>query len=316
MKRLPWSFSALALSGFFTLALSPAAFAQGTPKSAAEDAKATTGETSVTSDKAATVDAKAMKEGKDATELSLSAGTLNATGNARLVAATAAGKFRHRRGENQFSAAAAGNYARAGAPGTPVEVTVENMQGLARFDRFLGDVALFLQTQARRDRFQGLELRLNVDPGVGYYFVNEKTTLFWVEGGYDLGLDVRRDDSRGVVDAKKNPVLGPDGRQLRLAETQLVHSARLFVGYEQAFETGAKVSAGIEYLQGLAASNLQAGTKATDIYRINGVANAQAKLFNSFSLAFGFTARFDNAALPGKEKLDTLTSASLVYTVL
>jgi putative salt-induced outer membrane protein len=284
-----------------------------TPQGTLKDEKATSGATEITSEKAATTDLKALKESKDATELSVNAGMLNSSGNARLVALTAGGKFRYRRGENQVTAAAAGNYARAAAsPDDPAKTTVENVQGLGRYDRFLGDLTLFGQVQARRDRFQGLDARVNVDPGVGYYFLNEQSTLLWAEVGYDLLFDVRRDEARVRLDADGAPVVGAP----LLSKTQTVHSARLFLGYDLAIDTGFKLSAGLEYLQGLATSNRQPGQSATEIYRINGVTAASAKVFDKLALSFAFTGRYDNGALPGKEKFDTITSASLVYTLL
>ena len=293
-----------------------AAAAQGAPpvpQGTLKDEKVTTGETNVASDKVAAMDAKGLKEAKDATELSTSAGALLASGNARLVALTASGKFRLRRGENQFSAAGAFNYARAASIAEDsMRTTVENLQGLARYDRFLGDVALFAQAQGRRNRFQGLDLRLNVDPGAGYYFLNEQNTLLWVEVGYDLLFDVRRDEARAQLGPDKQPVPGAP----LLEKTQAVHSARLFAGYELALDTGFKLSAGLEYLQGLAASNTRADQTATEIYRINGTITAQAKVYGNLSMSLAFTGRYDNGALPGKEKLDTITSANLVYTLL
>ncbi|HEU4405608.1 MAG TPA: DUF481 domain-containing protein [Polyangiaceae bacterium] len=311
MKRtLRASLAALALAA---PSAASAQDAPPVPASTVKDEKATTGETNVASDKAAAMDAKGLREGKDATELAVAAGTLVSTGNARLWAVTSSGKFRLRRGEDQVSAAAAFNYARAAAPPDgPMRTSVENVQGLARYDRFLGDVALFLQAQGRRNRFQGLDLRLNVDPGVGYYFVNQQDTLLWVEAGYDLLFDVRREEARVPLDAAGQPVPGAP----LLDQTQTVHSARLFAGYELALDTGFKLSAGLEYLQGLAATGRQPGQSATEIYRLNGSIAAQAKIQGNLSMSLAFTGRYDNGALPGKEKLDTITSANLVYTLL
>jgi putative salt-induced outer membrane protein len=301
----------------FALAAAPAVAAAqdapAVPQSTLKDEKATTGETNVTSDKAVATDLKGLAESKDATELSTAAGALLSSGNARLVALTASGKFRLRRGENQVSAAAAVNYARAApSPDESLRTTVENVQGLARYDRFLHDVALFVQAQGRRNRFQGLDLRLNVDPGAGYYFLNEKDTLLWVEAGYDLLFDVRRDEAR----VPPGPDGEPDPAAPRLDKTQAVHSARLFAGYELALDTGFKLSTGLEYLQGLAATNTRPGQSATEIYRLNGTLNAQAKVYGNLSMSLAFTGRYDHGALPGKEKLDTITSANLVYTLL
>lgn len=270
------------------------------PASATDDAKVTAGATDLTDNKATTMAADDA-EAKDAMELSLSAGGLLATGNARLFAGTANSKFRLRRSDNQFSAAAAANYGRAAAtPADDLETNVENYQGTARYDRFFGDVTLFLSVQGRRDRFQGLNLRGRVDPGVGYYFINEKTTLFWTEIGYDFLFDLRRSDSLDVVD-DTGAVID------RLDDTEVVHSGRLFVGFDYALNDGLKLALGVEFMQGLS---------DTDIRRVNGTAEISAKVKDNLALAFGFTERYDSAPLPGKEELDTISTVSIVYTLL
>ncbi|MEZ4370262.1 MAG: DUF481 domain-containing protein [Polyangiaceae bacterium] len=287
------------LSVVFGFLVSSSAWAQ-VPKSAQDDAKVTGGATELTDDKATTMGAP-EEESKDATELSLSAGGLLSTGNARLFAGTANSKFRLRRSDNQFSAAAAVNYGRAAAgPDADLETNVENYQGTARYDRFFGDWTVFLSTQARRDRFQGLNLRGRVDPGVGYYFINEKTALLWTELGYDFLIDLRRADSLEVKDDAGNVVEVLD-------DTEVVHSGRLFLGFDYAFHDNLKLALGVEFMQGIS---------DTDIRRLNGTAEINAKIEDNLALAFGFTERYDSAPLPGKEELDTITTISIVYTLL
>ncbi|MGE0323381.1 MAG: YdiY family protein [Polyangiaceae bacterium] len=287
------------LSVVFGVLVSSSAWAQ-VPKSAQDDAKVTGGATELTDEKATTMGALG-EESKDATELSLSAGGLLSTGNARLFAGTANSKFRLRRSDNQFSAAAAVNYGRAAAgPDADLETNVENYQGTARYDRFFGDWTVFLSTQARRDRFQGLNLRGRVDPGVGYYFINEKTALLWTELGYDFLIDLRRADSLEVKDDAGNVVEVLD-------DTEVVHSGRLFLGFDYAFHDSLKLALGVEFMQGIS---------DTDIRRLNGTAEINAKIEDNLALAFGFTERYDSAPLPGKEELDTITTISIVYTLL
>ena len=108
-------------------------------------------------------------------DVSIGAGGLFSSGNARTIALTSVIRTRLRRDDHQFSGAAAINYGRAGKKGQEIDSTVENYQGLLRYDYFIAeDVSLFLQSTARRDKFQGLDLRLNIDPGIAYYFINEK----------------------------------------------------------------------------------------------------------------------------------------------
>src|SRR5690606_42098848 len=54
------------------------------------------------------------------------------------------------------------------------ETNVENLQAKARYDRFLSDrLTAFAAVSALRDRFQGLALRTNFDPGLAYYIVRD-----------------------------------------------------------------------------------------------------------------------------------------------
>lgn len=280
------------------LSLAAPAAAQDVPKSAADAAKATEGKTELTTDKFEAA-ARRSKDDKDAQELQLSAGGLQSGGNARIFAATAVGKYRLRLGNEQFKAAIAGNYGQAALPGGDWETTVENGQGLARYDHFLGDVTLFIGAQARNDRFQGLDLRLRVDPGVGYYFIDDAEQQLWTELGYDLRYDVRRDDSRTEVDA--------NGAATLLPKTAVLHSGRLFLGYSIAVTDSLSWNAGVEYLQGLS---------DTTQYSVNGDSSLVTKIRKSLSISLAISERYDAKPLPGKQGLDTTTSVNLVYTLM
>jgi len=308
--RLTHLFSA----SLFVLALAHTAAADDLQKGTGTGIdQATKGTTDITSDKFQARDKDGEKDTKDTTELSVSAGALNTGGNSQLVALTGASKFRLRRGANQFKAAAAFNFARTALPGAELATTANNIQGLARYDRFLGDVSLFLSAQARNDRFQGLDLRQQVDPGVAYYFINEKTSQLWVELGYDLLFDVRRNDARVPLDADKKPAVDAAGQPLPLlAKTRTIHSARGFIGFEYVLNEGSKLVAGVEALQGLAGS--ESNTK--NLFRLNGDIALSAKVSKSISLALSFSERYDSTPLPGKQSLDTVLAASLVYSFL
>lgn len=297
MRNIQLGLSAL----LATLTLTTVALAQeGPAKGTATSATVTKGATEVNAEGFQAGPKKDPAE-KDATELSIGAGALSTTGNSRNLALTSLATFRLRRTDNQFSAFAAANYGRAGAPGKEVATTAENIQGRARYDRFITtDFALFLGVQARRDRFAGLDLRTQIDPGIAYYFLNQEKLLLWTELGYDLLHDVRRNDARAVVDKA--------GVQTDyLPKTRTNHSGRLFLGYTNKLNEAVTVTMGVEYLQAL-----------TDVklYRINGDLSISSKLGKNFALATAFSARYDRGALPGKEKLDTITTVNLVYTVL
>jgi len=259
---------------------------------------ATSGKTDVASEGFQTV-TKEEAESKDATEAKLSAGALLTTGNSRSLAATSAGNLRVRRERNQLTAAAAVNYSRAAAnPDADMETTVENYQGKIRYDRFIaGNFALFLSTAARRDRFQGLDLRLNMDPGVAYYFIDEKKQQLWSEIGYDLQYDVRRDENIAAA--------ALDGETVD--KTQVQHSGRLFGGYSNSLNEHVTFNTGVEYLQGL---------PETERWRLNWDAGLTSAIGGDFSLNTTFGLKYDHHPLPGVKELDTSTAVSLVYQLL
>ena len=242
---------------------------------------------------------RAKPDDKDATELDVSAGGLASAGNSRSIAATAGGKFRMRRGADQLGAGLAANYGESAVnKGEGLQTTVENFQGKIRYDRFLaGSFAAFGAVSARHDRFQGLELRINLDPGLSYYFIDEEKQQFWAEGGYDFQHDIRRDDA--IADAFAD--------NYHLDKTNDRHSVRLYVGYSSDLSDSVKVATGLEYLQGL--------SPATN-YRFNWDGSVRSAVGKSFSIATAVSVRYDHNPIPGIENTDIVTSISLVYHLL
>lgn len=238
-------------------------------------------------------------EDKNATELKLSAGGLLARGNSRSLSLTGAGKLRLRREENQLSAAAAGNYGQsATTPSGRERATVENVQGKVRYDRFVAEgFALFLASSALRDRFQGLDLRLNLDPGVAYYVVDAEKHQLWTELGYDLQYDLRRQEALDAAAASGEPQ----------EETETRHSVRGFVGYENSLNEAVTFSTGVEALVAPA---------DTSQWRLVWDSSLSSQLGGSFSLATSLTVRYDHAPLPEVKSTDVVSAVSLVYQLL
>jgi putative salt-induced outer membrane protein len=242
---------------------------------------------------------RSPEEEKDASTGEVSAGGLLAYGNTRQVALTSAGKLRIRSGRSQLSAAAAVNYAQT-APDrdSGLQPIAENAQGRLRYDYFFAERwAAFLGLAARRDRFQGLDLRLNVDPGIAYYAIDQEKHQLWVEGGYDLQYDVRRDENLEAARA--------EGRELDKVEVR--HSARFFAGYENQVNERVSFSTGLEVLQGV---------EELESWRLNWDGSLKSNLVGRFSSAVVIVFRYDNAPLPDVGKLDVTTSFNLVYTLL
>jgi len=243
----------------------------------------------------------APEEDKNARELSLSLGGLASAGNSRSLAVTGGTKLRIRENNDQFTLAAAANFARSAAEdGDPMATTVENYQARTRYDRFLGKgVAAFLAASARRDRFQGLDLRLNVDPGFAYYFLDNNQTQLWTELGYDLQYDVRSDEVLAVAEE--------EGATEELDKTNVRHSGRLYLGYEADLSGVVSVGSGIEYLQGV---------PETRYWRLNWDGGVTSSLSGRFSIANTVSVKYDHVPLPGVVNTDVTTSVSLVYKLL
>jgi putative salt-induced outer membrane protein YdiY len=241
-------------------------------------------------------------ESKDASTLKLNFGGFVSQGNSRTIALTGGADYFIRRSASQASALAAINYGRSAAgDGEPYATTVENYQARVRYDYFFAtSVAGFLSVSARKDRFQGLDLRLNIDPGLAYYFVDVKDHRLWAELGYDLQYDVR---NRDFIDAA---AALPPGEAAIIEHTEVRHNVRAFVGYANELTDALKFDAGVEYLQNV---------KETKNARINMDAALTAQVNDDFSVATTVAVKFDNNPLPGVEKTDLITALNLVYTM-
>jgi putative salt-induced outer membrane protein len=275
--------------------------ASALPQGLARQAPATSGSTDVAASGFQPVVKALPEDAQDGTQLKVTAGGLLTQGNSRTIAATLAGDFRIRRNVSQFSALAAVNYGRSAPAGdAPYATTVENYQGKVRYDYFFTPgVAGFLSVSARRDRFQGLDLRLNVDPGVAYYFIDEKTQQLWVELGYDLQHDIRQDDFITAA-LLAEPPLPP------IAKSETSHGVRAFVGYNYALNETLAFNAGLEYLQ-----SVEEGKDA----RVNGDVGLTTKVSQTFSIATTLSVRYDNDPLEGVEKTDLISAVNLVYSL-
>lgn len=237
-------------------------------------------------------------DAQDATELTLSAGGLLASGNSRSLALTAAANAKLRRLAHQLRSAASANYGQSATErDAPMRTNVENYQGRLRYDYFVSRrVSLFVGSSARHDRFQGLDLRLNIDPGLAYYFVDEPKHHFWGEVGYDYQFDIRDEE---IVAAE-----GIDRRQSR-------HHARLFVGYDNKVNEAVSFVMGIEYLQGLSPYRDEVTDQVN--WQVNSDFGLTSRISERFSVAVHLNVRYDNNPLQDLARTDVLTSANLVY---
>ncbi len=293
--------NALALLTFSAINLGTAGYTLAQPpEGTVTKDPATTGNTEVAG--GGTFAAAAVADDKkadDATELNASLGGFLSTGNAEAASATAVVNFRLRRGAHQFRTDAAGNYGRASVPtdlddSPPAEVTVGNVQGMIRYDWFFAKRwSMFLQTTARHDPFQDLDLRANVDPGFSFYALTDPKQRLWFEAGYDFQYDLRTQD---IVDST-----AADPTQENVDRVFVNHAARLFGGYVNNLNEYVTFDTGIEYLQSVIDA---------PVFRINWATALTANLNKRISLATTFTLRYENKPVAPKQ-LDTITSVLL-----
>ena len=295
------------------LTFSTASFAQGgggagaptdaIPDGLTKGSSASKGTTDIASGGFVTTQAPAADDPSHINDVSLGLGGLFSAGNARQIAVTALAKGRFRREAHQFTFASTFNYARAAKKDEALATTVDNVQGLARYDYFVNNhLSFFGQVTGRNDKFQGLDLRLNIDPGVAYYFIDEKTHRLWVEIGYDLQHDIRRDD------ALVQPVpadAAPGTMPIVVDKTKTLHNSRVFVGYENKLRKEVSLVASVEYIQNFSS----AGT-----YRVIGDIGLKSNVADNLALATTYTARYENHPLPGVQTLDSIASVNLVYS--
>jgi putative salt-induced outer membrane protein len=291
-------FRCLSFISLIALSFVPAvAHAQDEPKSLLSGKTATKGSEDVatTGFEAAKADAATP----DALELKLSLGGMGTGGNAESLALTGSSKLHYRHEQNQLDSALVGNYGRARPAGSAsTQTTVENLQGKIRYDRFITkNVALFVGLSGLTNRFLGLDFRLNMDPGLAYYFVNEAKHRAWGELGYDLQYDLRRDDAIAASVAAGTP----------FGKSDLSHNGRAFFGYENNLSETFALDTGLEYLQGLA---------KTENWRLNWDLGLTSNIAGNLSIATSFNVRFDHNPLPGIKKTDYTSAVSLVYQLL
>lgn len=313
--------------------LAPEAEEPYVPKGTVEAAPATTGTTEVEGQgKFAAAAELAARESTDATELDVAAGGVLSTGNAFATSITGQGRFRLRRGIHQVAAQVAGNYGYGSVQRQTVrylyqptltdpvvrqedvaivrDSTIANVQGMLRYDAFFAKRwSAFAMTTARRDRFQGLDLRLNVDPGVAFHVLAEAGHRLWFEAGYDFQYDRRRQEAIFETRPVDPPAPDPDDPSLaqtervRLADDTLQnHAARLFAGYNNSLSDRVTLDTGVEYLQSVLVAKR---------FRLNWVSAVAIQLAGRVGVAVTFTLRYENQPLPNIRPLDTITAVLL-----
>jgi len=229
-------------------------------------------------------------------------GTLN-TGNTRTFAFSTNSHFQLKRSEHQLTMDVTGIYGLAALRDDTTgdfsgwNPNAGNVFGQVRYDYFLTpNNALVAAVQARHDRFAGLELRFQGQLGYLRNFVNEESHRFWGEAGYDLTYD-----DFFFEQARLMMLPAPNLTQ------QVVHSARVFLGYDN------HVNEAVTFLTGVEA--LFDFQEASNV-RLNVISELRSKLGANFQVSLQHTLRFDGVPPEGKATLDNILVVNLVYSLV
>ncbi len=258
---------------------------------------------------------------EDTTAWALSAGGVFNSGNTQSYGLNVGTNASIVRGRHGVGASWTFNIGGANLPDDMVDeyiMTSRNSNARLRYDFYLTkNDALFVALAHRWDTFAGLDTRLQGQVGYMRNFLNVEKHRAWGEIGYDITYDNFDPERRLDPDQSELPTcMGVDAATAPdecLADgSQVVHAARLYLGYDNQLSEAVRFLTGIEALL-----NLQ---QVEDL-RLNFDAALQTTIAGSLQVELKFKLLYDNVpALRADgtsfEKVDTLTTFSLIYTFI
>jgi putative salt-induced outer membrane protein YdiY len=251
--------------------------------------------------------AEAAKE--DVTSLAASLGGSSSTGNTRVYQVNAGVDFKLVRQPHGFGANAAFGYGQADLPNDAeenYEQTSGNFNAKARYDFYFTRMdGVFAASAFRWDHFAGLDARVQGQLGYLRYLLREENHRFWGEVGYDLTYDNYYPLPNPAFDPEEDE--GPDNLARIDQGDDVIHSGRLFLGYEN------KLNAVLTYVGGL--EGLMNVEEAKDT-RVNFDNALRSAIATNLQLEVKFTLLFDNVPVLGAEKVDTQTLVNLIYNLI
>lgn len=262
---------------------------------------------------------------ENTTSLAVSGGFVGSAGNTQAWTLNFGASFRLVRGRHALTIDEAFSYGRArldiNDPETDLEDTVRNSVALARYDLFLtARDAVFASIRHRWDTFAGLDTRLQAQ--IGYlrnlYIAEDEegaqTQRAWVEAGYDLTWDNRFPNPIALPEDQAPEVCAtePDRPECFFDDTDIVHAARVFFGYDGRIGETSQLVLGLELLPALAAP---ADGAPYDL-RINADAAFRTTIFENLKLELKLRILHDTDPVPGALETDYQTLVSLIYSVL
>jgi putative salt-induced outer membrane protein YdiY len=259
------------------------------------------------------VAAAPAEEETDVTDWDVSAGAVLTTGNTESFTANAGSRFRLVRLPHSVEAEIA--YILGLANDGFADKTAENLNFRLRYDYFFDPMnAIFLAGRVRQDDFAGLAPRLQGQVGYlrNFFLEEEGKHRFWGEIGYDITYDRFNYDRLDL-----DPAIDP----ATLPSELIAHSARIFLGYENAVSENLVFRTGLEVLVNVDPSVIQTdpdGTEHTGLedVRLTSESSLRVNLVGNLLAELKLRLQFDNLPPLGAQKLDTTTQLNLVYTFL
>lgn len=232
---------------------------------------------------------------EDVTSLVISAGGVHQAGNTRTLTVNAGADFQLIRGPHWFESNAAWIF----SEDFKTDATVaHNINARSRYDYFFTPLdGLWVLGKVRWDRFAALAPSLQGSAGYARNFVREQrddgslSHRFWGEVGYDITGNIYDYDLTGGT--------GPD--------SEVLHSARLFVGWQRIMNEHLSLRASVEGL-----INIPDPSDS----RINLDAGANLKVAENFQAGVVFRMLVDTEPQGDARSVDTITQLNLVYTML
>lgn len=235
----------------------------------------------------------------DVTTFNVSLGATVNTGNTEAWQVATGSKLDLIRGRHGLGMVMAFAYGRANLANDAVDSmvdTVRNFNTRVRYDFFLTPMdALFAAGVYRWDTFTGLDLRAQGQLGYMRNFYKVEKHRLWGEAGYDLTYDNYDPD----------PLVAASGE--RLEGDDVVHSARLFFGYDNQLNEAITFLTGVEGLLNV---------EEPDDLRVLWDSALRSALMEKLQLEVKFTLIADTVPVPGAKGVDTRTMINLIYTLM
>jgi hypothetical protein len=256
------------------------------------------------------------------------AGLVLATGNANNLAFSAGGMASRNDGTNKLQLDVTGTYARSTVV-TAIDADGSGTIGPGEIHRATSTTAALWAAKLRYDRF----ITANNSLYAAAFATGNQPA------GINVGTGVQVGYSRQIYKDDMHLLLGEAGYdftyQNNVSAADLsIHSLRLFLGYTLTLSQSVGIALGVEALMNLnPLPGFTAGTTVDPFgnTRVNGSAALNAKIWKNLAVQISFLARYttDPAPLPKiggvpfemgfvplAERLDTVTSLSLVVTLL